>query len=377
VDEFRAQFPVTEKRIYLAIGALAPAAKSVRSALVEWSDRAAYRPLLNFEDWNESVEELRGRFASLIGAEPEAVAITDNTSRAANVAIGLLAQRRGELVLVDPTTYPSSLFPWLSKTPKRVEASQRELTPESVQQVAKGSLAAVAVSHVAWQTGFRHDLRALSDAVHTQGGVLLVDAAQSAGSIPINVVADGIDVLVTTSAKWLLGVPGVGFLYVNPRLLDSPGPHDVGYLGRSWAGGWDEWPVESLPAPPAGARRFELGVPALPSVAAANAGLAMISSIGVDRLAVHVESLVSTTVGGLGEAGLVVITPPDPAKRGGVIAVKHPQVAELGAYLATAEIDVWRSEGMGLLRVDPAGFNTAADIDRFLEVASAWVSAQQ
>lgn len=362
--DFRAQFPVTQRRTYLITGAIAPASLPVQEAVATWMERAATRPLSNFERWSEKVDELRGRFARLINAEADEIAVTDGTSRAAAIAVGLLAGTRGRDVLVDPTTYPSSLYPWLTRTAKRMVTFRPELDPDSIAHT--DDLAAAVVSHVAWHTGYRHHLQKLATAAHRQGGLLVVDAAQSAGAVPIDVKREGIDVLVTTAMKWLLGLPGVGFLYVDRRLLELAGTTgDVGFLGRPVPGGWDAWPTDDLPPLPPGARRFELGVPALPSVAGTSAALALLERVGIDRISAHVEALVGYCRLGLEQRGFELATPPDPEHRAGVIAVRHPRAVRLAAQLAERDIDV-----MGFdwgLRVDPAGFTTFAEVDRFLD----------
>src|SRR5579864_5629847 len=114
VQEFRALFPITRHRSYLFSGAICPAATPVRQATDEWIDRWANRPLDNYDRFADELVELRASFAHLIGADPDEIAITDGTSRGANIAIRLLADRHGSTVVVDDTTYPSSRYPWLT-----------------------------------------------------------------------------------------------------------------------------------------------------------------------------------------------------------------------------------------------------------------------
>ena len=100
--------------------------------------------------------------------------------------------------------------------------------------------------------------------------MLLVDAAQSTGVVPIDVAAEGVDALVTTAMKWLLGPPGVGFLYLSPELLRDAPVLDVGYIGLDAPLG--DWPVRDMPGIVADGRRYELGLPNLPGMFAARAG---------------------------------------------------------------------------------------------------------
>lgn len=353
LEDFRAQFPVTRERTYLITGAIAPAAEPVSRALGEWVERLAHQPLLNFDGWQDSADEARRRFAALINADSRAIAITDGTSRGADIATSLLANTPGDIVLVDPTTYPSSIEPWLWRTRKRVVLSADELNAAAVERLGEGKLAAVVVSHVAWQTGYRHDLRALAGAAHAEGGLLVVDAAQSAGAVPIDVRAEDVDVLMTTAMKWLLGVPGVGFLYVSPDVLSRHRPRSrPGQLGRRL---------------PDEARRLEPGVPSLPSIVATNAALELLSSVGPGRILAHVETLADSCIAGLAGIGLDVLTPADRARRASVIVFRHARAAELGYALRARRIDVMGRDEWGFVRVDPAGFNTADEIDRLLD----------
>lgn len=377
MQRLRSAFPITEERTYLITGGMAPLARPVRAALEGWIERAQREPLLNFEGWDDHASLLRSRFARLIGTDAGNVAITDGTSRAANIAIGALAGHPNDVVLVDPSTYPSSLFPWLSKTDKRIVAIDRELDVGIVQDHAEEGICAVAISHVAWQTGHRHDLRPLADAVHRAGGILMVDAAQSAGVTPIDVGVDGIDVLVTTAMKWLFGVPGVGLLYVAPEIADVPAPRDTGYLGLSISDPWTGWPTDALPPPAEGARRFEVGMPALPSVMAALAGIDLVLDAGVERIAAHTEALVERCLRGLDRLGVPYLTPRVAERRAGIIAVRHPGARELGEYLASQRIDVGAGNDWGLLRVDPAAFCVDDDIDAFLEATATWLQGTQ
>lgn len=204
LSEFRGLFPITRTRSYLFSGALAPAATPVRAAFESWSDRWMHDPLFNYNNFAEELEALRAAFARLIGTDPSAVAITDNTSRGSNLAVRLLANRAGSNVVVDDTTYPSSIYPWITMSDKELRYVPTDERPDGAAALAErvdAGTVAVTVSHVAPLTGRRHDLAAIAKVVHDQGGLLVVDAAQTTGVVPIDVTADGVDILTTTSMK--------------------------------------------------------------------------------------------------------------------------------------------------------------------------------
>jgi selenocysteine lyase/cysteine desulfurase len=161
--------------------------------------------------------------------------------------------------------------------------------------------------------------------------------------------------------KWLLGPPGIGFLHLSPRLLADAPLLDIGYLGLDAPLG--EWPPDAMPPSVPDARRYELGLPSLPGVFAARAGIELLLAVGIDRIHAHVERLASRCIDGLEERGGDVITPREPVARAGVIAARHPDIQRVFAVCRARRVDIG---AIGSLRIDPHGFNTDDDVDRFL-----------
>lgn len=363
--ELRAQFPVARSRAYLFSGALAPAATPVRAAWDEWTRAWTEDPnsVYTGEMMIGAMDDLRGAFARLIGAGAETIAITDNTCRAANIAIRILARRPGNVV-IDSGTYPSSAYPWYARSDHEVRFVATDGIEDAAAALAEridAGTVAVCITHVAPFSGRRHDLRAIADAAHAHGAVLVVDAAQSTGVVPIDVGRDGVDVLVTTAMKWLLGPPGIGFLHLSPALLADAPVLDVGYLGLDAPLG--EWPPDAMPPVVADARRYELGLPSLPGVFAARAGIELLLAAGIERIHAHVERLAGRCIHGLAERGADVLTPRDPAARAGVVSAGHPDPGRVFSVCRERGVDIG---AIGALRIDPHGFNTDEDIDRFL-----------
>ncbi len=365
--EFRSQFPVLRTRAYLFAGALTPAALPVRAAWDAWSDSWEYDPNYVYTGpmMTGRMDELREAFARLIGADPAGVALTDNTCRSANIAIGILAARPGSNVIVDDGTYPSSVYPWRAHGDREVRLVHTDGVADAASLIAEqvdDETTAVCITHVAPFTGRRHDLRALSEVCHAKGALLMVDAAQTTGVVPIDVVREGVDLLVTTGMKWLLGLPGVGYLYVAPDVLQSAPVLDVGYLGLDTPLG--DWPVGELPGILTDARRYELGLPSLPALAACTAGIELLLEVGVDRIFEQSERLTTRAMEGLAAKGRTLLTPMDPAQRAGVIAVSSGDPGAEFERCRRAGVDIGTL--IGGLRIDPHGYNDDDDIERLL-----------
>ena len=267
-ERYRALFPVTETRAYLFAGGLAPAAIPVKAALDRWSDRWMFDPIYHRARYFEEWEILRSRLATVLNADPGEIAIVDNTSRGSNIAVQMIKPPPGANIVTDPTSHPSAVWPWLLPDRPPVEIRKTPTGPPSswaknIEDLVDENTIAVIVSHVDARTGLRHDLGHLADLAHDAGGYLIVDAAQSAGAVPIDTEADGVDFMSGTFMKWLLGPPGLGFLYARREHIEKLPPPHVGYVGSYW----DEVPENpgGLAFRP-GATRHEIGLADLPGI---------------------------------------------------------------------------------------------------------------
>ena len=365
--QFRSLLPITRTRAYLFNGALTPAALPVSDAWQQWTSDWISDPLHRYASYYEELPRLRDALARLLGVSPLGVGLLHNTSQASNLVVHLLADRPGSNVVVDDTTYPSGLYPWLSLTDLEV----RYVATDGLRDAASAfdeamdsDTVAVSVTHVGDLTGRRHDLSAIATVAHRHGAMVIADVAQSAGVVRMDGVAAGVDFLAGTTMKWLLGPPGLGFVYVRPELLDALAPRYVGYEGASVP--WETWPELTLPPFLPGAQRFELGLPSLPAIDAARVGIELIMSVGVDRVLEQVQHLVDYLLAALAERKRTIRTPREPECRAGVVAFEHPRAEELVADLRLRGVDIG-SYPFGLVRVDPHAYNTVGDIDRFLE----------
>ena len=365
----RHEFPIVGERAYLFSGGIAPAPRRVTEAIAHWLETWSKDPATAWELRFAATEEVRGRLGRLLGVAPRTIAITDGTSRACNLAVELLDPAPGTNVVVDATTYPSCLYPWLEPLRAGIEVRHAGngraglgAAPADVAALVDDRTIAVSISHVAPETGLRHDMRPLAAAAHAHGAVLVVDIAQSAGVVPLDLVAEGVDLAAGTAMKWLLGPPGIGYLYVSEELLARSATPQVGYIGARL----DPMDGGRVLLDP-DARRHELGLPPLLTMPGFAASLGLIEEAGVAAIEAHVEGLVGRCLDGLHRLGLRVTTPADPALRAGLVVVSVREPVRIAAYLRERRIDVWGSDKRRMIRIDPHLFNDEEDIDRCLE----------
>ena len=373
-DRFRRLFPITDTRAYLFAGGLAPAAIPVKAAHDEWSDRWMFDPAHHRARYFDEWELLKARLTAVVGAGPDEIAIADNTSRGSNLATQMIEAPPGANIVTDPTSHPSAVWPWLHPNRPPVEVRTVPGGPSStwgsgIERLVDGRTVAVVISHVDARTGFRHDLRRLATLTHDAGGYLIVDAAQSAGVVPIDAEADGIDFMSGTLMKWLLGPPGLGFLYARRKHLETLPPPHVGYVGtRRDAGSNGPGRLSFRP----GAARHEIGLADLPGIAAARRGVDIILEAGVPEIERHVLDLTGRMIDGLAERGIEVLTPSGRADRAGVVAFHFEGAVALCRYLRRLGVDVWGYPEDDRVRADPHLYNTPGDIDRLLEGINAF-----
>jgi selenocysteine lyase/cysteine desulfurase len=203
------------------------------------------------------------------------------------------------------------------------------------------------------------DVAAVARRCHEVGALLAVDAYQSVGAVPVDVKALDVDFLLAGAHKWLCGAVESAFLYVRPELVGDLRPAATGWVGSEDPLSFGE-PVRYA----AGARRFATGTPQVLSCLLSQVGLDLLLEVGMD----HVRELslrrTERIMDRAEAAGLTVLTPRAPERRGGVVGLRFPRDKEIGAELVRRG---FICSHRGALRVAPHAYNTDEEIERFMD----------
>ncbi|MGI8860633.1 MAG: aminotransferase class V-fold PLP-dependent enzyme [Rubrobacteraceae bacterium] len=203
----------------------------------------------------ETNARAREAAARLVGAEPDDVALTQNTTHGMNLGVGAVDWREGDEAVSATTEHPGCLAPLHTLQRRfgvKVKLVPTPVTAEKLEAALTPRTRLIALSHVDWTTGEVLPLQEICALARERGIPTLVDGAQSVGNIPVDAPATGADMYALTGHKWLLGPEGMGALYIRPG-FDAPSTN-IGYLSledpKSFypEGGYDLHP---------GARRFE------------------------------------------------------------------------------------------------------------------------
>lgn len=304
--------------------------------------------------------------ADILGADPDEIALTHSTCEGINTALMGMTWSVGDEIVTTSEEHPGLLLP-LALLARRFGVVTRTAqvgnggahVVEAIAQQITSRTRVIALSHLLWSTGAVLPLREICDLAHEHELLVIVDAAQSAGQIPINLHELGVDAYAMAGQKWLCGPEGTGFLYIRrDRFVDFV-PTFVRY-GQFESTGYY--------MPPVGATRYEIGEFSGPAIAAQAATLRWLrDEVGLDwaysrtaNLGARFHRLLSNT------AGVSVITPAH--AMGGIVnfnvAGKHPK--EVAAAVLEQGFTIRYVDSRPCLvsaRASISWWNTEAEVD--------------
>lgn len=366
----RREFPALENQIYLNHAGVAPASLALKRAVNEWLDDLVHHGIKNEHGWEERAEHVRRRCAQLINAQPDEIAFVRNTSHGLGlIAEGLPWQPGDEVAVCTELEYPSNVYPWLhlrdrGVVVREIAATDGGVSPAAVEAALTDKTRLVAVSSVQYATGHRTDLDAIGAICRARSVLFLVDGIQSVGCIPVDVKKSGVHFLSADSHKWMLGMPGIGFMYVDRSVIDRVRPVLVGWHSTTDAWNFDRAHFELR----RDAVKFEEGSPAYTGIYGMGAAVDMLLDVGIENVAARIRQLVERCERGL--RGLGCETGPASVDRAGILTFQHPRADARGLIDALTAASVSVSLRRGRIRVSPHCYTTDDEIDRFISLVS-------
>jgi selenocysteine lyase/cysteine desulfurase len=361
-DSIRHRFPILERQVYVnscSQGALSDAVRDSYAAyLRDWDEHGS-----PWEYWVERSETARAAFARLINADPDEVAVTTSNSAGIDALVsGLRFDQGRSKVVISDFEFPTVGQIWHAQELRgarvvHVPADGAEIPLERFDEAIDEETLLVSITHVCFRNGSRLDVEAIARLAHERGALVLLDAYQSVGSLPVDVRALGVDFLAAGVLKYLLASAGLGFFYCRSDLVQEIFPTATGWFADEDIFKMDIYDYSPAPT----ARRFEQGTPPVPSIYAGIAGIELMQEIGIAETAEHVSHLNERLIAGVEELGGRVVTGP---QRGALICIASTDAPAFVAALASDGIVT--SSRDGNLRVSAHCYNSAEDIDAVL-----------
>ena len=358
-SELRADVPaLDEERAYLNYGAHGPSPERVVDAAGAFIADHEYG-VFDEDPYGRAFgayETVRERIASLLGADPEEVALTESTTDGIARIAAAIDWEPGDVVVRTDLEHPAGILPWRRLAEERdVEVRVLETEDGRVDRDAFADAVAdarlVCFSAITWTHGTRLPVEDLVGIANDAGAFTLVDAVQSPGQVPVDVDEWDADAVAAAGHKWLLGPWGAGFLYVDGAVAGELSPAATGYRGvrEPNAPGFEYEP---------GAKRFEVGTTTPAAHVGLLEGIDAIESIGIDAIESRIEALTGRLKRGVGEehllspmgfeSGLVTVDVDDPeatverlAERDIVIRdLPHPDGVRVSIHAISTEHEV-------------------------------------
>lgn len=362
----RVDYPILERRAaYLINNSLGAMHRETRSRLVTYADLWDTDGVAAWSGWFPEMLRVADLLATIIGAAPGTTILRQSVSDAINAVVSCLdfAGSRNRVVTT-AADWPGTHYMWGVHCRRHCgelvivpfEPDGVTIDAQRVADAIDDRTLVVSVSLVHFRTSALLDVAPVRAAARAHGALLLVDAYQAVGAMPVDVMANDLDICVGGSVKFLCGGPGNGWLYVRPDLAETLRPSAVGWI--SHARPFDfEW-AEIAYAP--GIQRFAGGTPNVPAAYAAAPGYEAIVDIGVDRVRERSQALTQLIVEGAIDRGLDVRSPVKADQRGGHVTVDLDDVKRVHEVLLDRGFMVDYRPGSGI-RIGPHFFTTAQE----------------
>jgi len=361
-SSYRKLFPILDNAVQLSSCSQSALSLPVRQAIDEYLDVWVRRGA-DWGYWMDQVALARAEFARMIHANVEDIAVLGSVSDAASAIASALRFDAGRPDVVTSTLdFPSICHVWLAQQPRGAKVrlvpaeAGRTDTAGRIVAAVDDRTALVSVSQACFYDGQIVDIAATGKAARDRGAIQFVDAYQSAGAIAIDVRAQQVDILAAGAQKYLLGIPGIAFLYVRPELARQLVPTVTGWFGRVNPFAFDPAQLDFADS----ATRFNTGTPPMMCASVARASMALLNEIGIPAIEAYLQQLSAVAIEEAARLDLEVASPSDPAAKGANTAIRIAHAAEVEArmlqsgYVVSARNDV--------IRIAPHFYNTADDV---------------
>jgi cysteine desulfurase/selenocysteine lyase len=327
----------------------------------------------------EVPNRIRASIAKLIGGKPEEIALTSGASAGVAAVAYALTWKPGDEVITAKGEFPLQYTAWKPMEEREglklkiVSPRERFITADDLIAAITPRTRMVSVSLVRYDDGSLLDGARVADACHKQGALLLLDASQSCGALPMDVNQLGADFMVCAGYKWLLGPFGTGFFWAKSEHLGIVRPGPFNWMAVEGSDNFAALNFED-PKPAASAKRWD--APEWASyfnfnLAAMDVSVDFVVRMGPQLVTAHNRKLIELLFERLPKDRYVLASPTDAARRGpyGCFAARSREKT-MEVYQRLRKENVVVSLREGNIRVSPHLYNTERDIDRLISVVT-------
>jgi len=363
-------FPTANKFVSLNAANVALMYHGAHQAIIEWQDDVALNGSNNFDDNSEETvfRELHQVASRLINAGPEDIAVGSSATELLCSLAWAISPSKDQNVVSTEIVFPSTVYPWqrvASSTGCEIRLAKEKnnfIHIDEIITLIDQHTAVVCISHVEYGNGQTFDLHLLAEAAHNHGALLVVDATQSAGAIPIDVQACPVDALISGAYKWLCGPFGAAFMYLAPHLQTKLEPGLVGF--RSHKNMWD-LDASRIDYPQA-AQKFEFSTMAFGCAVGLTRAINFLNDVGVENIFQYNRQLADRLIEGLQTRGAVITSPLEDESRSSIVRAHFENIGSNKIIQNLKRAGVFVSRRGDSIRFSPHLYNSMSDIDKAL-----------
>lgn len=379
--EWRREFPILERTTYLISNSLGAMPLSVYDYLRTYADTWAS---LGVSAWGTSWEnhptwwELNGvigdKIGGLMGAPADSVLVHQNASIANSILFSALDFETGERdkVVVCDMDFPSDVYVLRRWLPDNVDLhvvrTQDGITidTDNLLDAIDERTRLVSLSHVLFKSAYILPAQAIIDKAHRVGAQVLLNGYHSVGIMPVDVGALNVDFYIGGTLKWLCGGPGGVFMYIRPDLLPTLTPRVTGWFAHRQPFTFDFEQLDLRED----AYRLANGTPGVASLYAIQAGVDVISKVGVEAIRAKSMRQTQHIIDTADSLGYEVVSPRDADVRGGTVTINPPHAYEVSREIIVRDFIVDYRAGAGI-RIAPHFYNSDEEIDTTMQTIEA------
>ena len=367
-------FPPAANYTYMDAASVALMHKQASDAINAWQLALARDGTVAFDEQAEVevLGKLSRAAAGLFNAREQDIAVASSETVLMASLAWAVSPPRGSTIVATDVCHPSTIYPWMRVAEhtgakmRWVKASNYHVDCDELAAAIDDTTAVVCLSHVEYGTGQTYDLKRFADLAHRRGAILAVDVTQSAGQVPIDVEATGIDAAACSLYKWLCGPFGVGFMYVAPQLQKLK-PGIVGW--RSHEDMWD-FQADRIRFPET-AKRYEFGTMAYGCALGAAIAVEYLLGLTVTAIHDHNRKIADRLRQGLEEQGGQILSPESSEERSAIVAARFPGRDSTALVKSLHESNVVLSKRRDFLRFSPHLYNDSGDVESALNAIAA------
>ena len=372
IDAWRRKIPILASLIPMNNCSQAPQTSVTRAAAEEYLE-SWNNDGMDWDAWVGEAQRAKQEFARLINASADEIAMVSCVSEAVSALASAIDFSSGrDRVVVTEAEFPTIGHVWLAQEKRGARVAWVPVRDGQVELAGYDTAiddrtAIVSATHGYFLNGFMQDVPAIAAKAHARGAKLFIDAYQTAGTTPVDVRDMDVDFLAAGNLKFLMGVPGVAFLYVRRELVESLTPTVTGWFGRENPFAFDAKRLDWANT----ASRFDAGTPPIINAYIARAGMQMINEVGPRAIRSWLEVLGQRLIEGGEARGLRVHGTRDMAHKTSTTGFLVDDSHAIEA--AMRKKGIIASARGPVIRLAPHFYSTIDDVDTALDALAALV----